>query len=118
MLWLESPCGDVDIEQTWLSISQLKVLEDQTEDDILDQFISPTTRIDFPQSFSEFHYLFTKDFQESYDPSIISSYVVPFIDEKVEAFTVPFEISPGKSLIINAKLSQDQHDQLVHVLQE
>ena len=34
----------------------------------------------------------------------------------MESFTVPIEVSPGKTLIINARLSQDQHDQLVHVL--
>ena len=39
------------------------------------------------------------------------------MDEKFEAFTVPIEIIPGKSLIINAKLSQDQQNQLVCVLQ-
>ena len=48
MLWLESPYGDEDVEHPLLSISQTRGLEDQTEDDILDQFISATTSVDFP----------------------------------------------------------------------
>jgi len=64
MLWLESPYGDEDVEQPLLSISQTRGLEDQTEDDILDQFISATTSVDFPQSFSDLDYVFTENFQE------------------------------------------------------
>ena len=37
------------------------------------------------------------------------------MDEKMEVFTIPIEVSLGKSLIITARLSQDQQDQLVHV---
>ena len=39
------------------------------------------------------------------------------MDDKIESFRVPIEVSPRKSLIINARLIQDQQDQLVHVLQ-
>ena len=116
MLWLESPYGDEDMEQPLLSISQTRGLEDQTEDDILDQFISATTSIEFPQSFSDLDHVFTEDFQEQYYPSTISSSVVLFIDEKVGASTIPMEISPGRSLFINANLSQDQQNQLVKLL--
>ena len=35
----------------------------------------------------------------------------------MEDSIVPIEVRPGKSLIINARLSQYQQDQLVHVLQ-
>ena len=110
MLWLESPYGDEDVEQPLISIIQTRGLEDQTEDDILDQFISATTSIDFPQSFSDLDHVFTEDFQERYHPSTISSSVVLFIDEKVGASTIPMEISPGRSLFINANLSQDQQN--------
>ena len=42
--------------------------------------------------------------------------MVLFIDEKVGASTIPMEISPGRCLIINANLSQDQQSQLVKLL--
>ena len=116
MLWLEIPYGDEDVEQPLLSISQTRGLEDQTEDDILDQFISATTSVDFPQCFSDLDYVFTEYFQEQYNHSTISSSVVLFIDEKVGALTIPMEISPGSSLIINANLTQDQQSQLVQLL--
>ena len=64
MLWLESPYWDEDVEQPLLSISQTRGLEHQTEDDILDQFISATTSIEFPQSFSDLDHVFIEDFQE------------------------------------------------------
>jgi len=85
MLWLENPYGDEDVEQPLLSISQTRGLEHQTEDDILDQFISATTSIEFPQSFSDLDHVFTESFQEQYYPSATSSSVVLFIDEKVGA---------------------------------
>ena len=47
MLWLEIPYRDEDVEQPLLSISQTRGLEDQTEDDVLDKFISATTSVDF-----------------------------------------------------------------------
>ena len=59
MLWLEIMYGDEEIEQPLLSISQSRGLEDQTEDNILDQFIYATTSIDFPRSFSEVDYFLT-----------------------------------------------------------
>ena len=117
MLWLEIPYGDEDVEHPLLSISQTRGLEDQTEDDILDQFISATTSVDFPQSFSDLDYVFTENFQEQYDPSTISSSIILFIDEKVGALTIPMEISLGRSLIINANLTQDQQSQLVQLLE-
>ena len=116
MLWLENPYGDEDVEQPLLSISQTRGLEDQTEDDILEQFVSATTSIEFPQSFFDLDHVFTEDFQEQYYPSATSSSVVLFIDEKVGASTIPMEISPGRSLFINANLSQDQQNQLVNLL--
>ena len=116
MLWLESYYGDEDVEQPLLSISQTRGLEDQNEDDILDQFIPTTTSIDFPQSFSDIDHVFTEYFQEQYNPSNISSSVILFIDEKVGASTIPMEISPRRSLIINANLTEDQQSQLVQLL--
>ena len=51
MLWLETSYGDEEVEQTLMSISQSRGLEDQTWDNILDQFISVTISVDFPHSF-------------------------------------------------------------------
>ena len=39
--------------------NQTRGAEDETEDDILDQFISATTSIEFPQSFSDLDHVFT-----------------------------------------------------------
>ena len=116
LLWLKNPYGDEEIEQPLLSISQSRGLEDQKENNILDQFISATTSVDFAHSFSEFDYFLTEDFQEHFDPMNISTSVVLFVDEKMEVFTIPIEVSPGNSLLINARLGLVQQDLLVHVL--
>ena len=60
--------------------------------------------------FSEFDCFLTRDFQEHFDPVNIYTSAVLFVDEKMESFIVPIEVSPGKSLIINARLSLDQQD--------
>ena len=117
MLWMETLYGDKEVENPLFSIIKYRWLEDQIEDNILDQFISATTSIYFPQSFFEFDYFLREDFQEKFDPLNISAYVVLFLDEKIEAFTATIEISPWKCLIINARLGQDQRDELVHVFQ-
>ena len=108
LLWLENSYGDEEIEQPLLSISQSRGLEDQTEDNILDQFISATISVDFPRSFFEFDYFLIEDFQEHFDPLNISTSVVLFVDEKMEAFKIPIEVSLGNSLIINTRLSPKQ----------
>ena len=83
-------------------------MEDQRKDNILDQFISVTTSIDFPHSFSEFDYFLTEEFQEHFNLVNIHTSIFLFVDEKMESFTIPIEVSHGKSLIINARLCQDQ----------
>ena len=51
MLWLENQYGYVEVEKPLLSISKYRGLEDQTKDNILDQFTSATTSVYFPHSF-------------------------------------------------------------------
>ena len=108
ILWLENPYGDEEVEQPLLSVNQYRGLEYQTKDNILDQFISTSTSVYFSRSFSKFNFFLREDFQDHFDPVNISTLVVLFVDDKMEAFIVPIEIGLGKSLIINAILSQDQ----------
>ena len=91
-----------EVEQPLLSISHSRGLEYQIEDNILYQFIFATTRVDFPHSFSKFDFSSHKNFKRIIDLVNISTSVVLFVDEKMEALTVPIEVSPQKYLIINS----------------
>jgi hypothetical protein len=78
-------------------------------ENVLNQFISAITCVDFPQSFPQFEYMFGEEFQEQLDPSILSStYFIFEIDESATSYTMPYEISPGKFLHINSGLDADQ----------
>ena len=79
-MWLENPYGYEEVEKLLLSISQSRGLENTTKDNILDQFISFTTSVDFPHYFYELDYFLREDFQENFDPLNISTSVVLFVD--------------------------------------
>ena len=117
--WLEDPYGDENHEEPLLSLDQSRALHEQTEDSVLNQFLSSTTCVDFPQTFSQFDYIFSEEYQTHYDPSTsTSTYVIFSIDEQHESHAIPFEISPGKLLHINSRLTLEQQEKLVKILQE
>jgi hypothetical protein len=87
-----------------------RALQVHTTKNVLNQFISAITCVDFPQSFPQFAYMFGEEFQEQLDPSILSStYFIFEIDESAMSYTMPYETSPGNFLHINSGLDTDQH---------
>ena len=86
---------------------------------MLSQFVSSTTCIDFPQSFSQFDQIFGDEFQENLDLStFVDTPCVFAIEEHTESYTIPCEVIPGKFLHINAGLSENQQEQLLKVLKK
>lgn len=86
---------------------------------MLTQFLSSTECVDFPQTFSQFDYILSEEYQTHFDPSISTSASLMFsIDEQHEYHAIPFQISLGKLLFINSRLTSGQQEQLVKVLQE
>ena len=85
----------------------------------MNQFISSTTSIDFPQSFAKFDQIFRDEFQETMDLSMFTEAPCVFtIEEHTGPFTIPCEVIPKKILHINAGLSEDQQTQLLKVLKK
>ena len=84
-------------------------MQEQTTENVLNQFISSTTSIDFPQSFAKFDQIFGDEFQENMALSMfIETPCVFTIKEHTRPFTVPCEVNPGKILHINAGLTESQ----------
>jgi hypothetical protein len=68
-----------------------RALQVHTTENLLNQFISAITCVDFPQSFPQFEYMFGEEFQERLDPSIFSSTSFIFkIDESATSYTMPY----------------------------
>jgi hypothetical protein len=117
-LWVEDPYEDEEIAQPLLTIEQSRGLKEQTKDNLLNQFLSTTDCIQYPESFSTYDHVFSNDFQENCDLTNSSSLLILTIKESLDPYSIPVEISPGKFLNINSKLDQNQWEQLIHVLQE
>jgi hypothetical protein len=96
-----------------------RALQEHTLENVLNQFISTITCVDFPQSFPQFAYMFGEEFQEQLDPSVLSSTSFIFeIDESTMSYTMAYEIITWKFLYINSGLDTNQHKQLVDILKE
>ena len=94
-------------------------MEEQTTENVLNQFISSTTSIDFPHSFTKFDQIFGDEFQETMALSMfIETPCVFTIEEHTTPFTIPCEVGPEKFLHINAGLSEYQQAQLLKVLKK
>ena len=63
--WLDCPFGDENIEYLFFPSDYSWALQEQTTKNVLNQFVSSTTCIDFPQSFSQFNQIFGDEFQEN-----------------------------------------------------
>jgi len=117
--WIECPYENDDDEEPLLFVDQSRALQEKTEDNILSQFISSTSCVNFPRSFPKYDYIFGEDFQEHCDHSILSpTSLIFFIDEHPGSYTIPFEVSPDKFLHINSGLYSSQQEQLMKVLKE
>ena len=65
--WLECPFGDENIEYILFPSDYSWALQEQTTENVLNQFVSSTTCIYFPQSFAQFNQIFGDEFQENLD---------------------------------------------------
>ena len=63
--WLDYPFKDENIEDPFFPSDYLNIwaLKEQTTENVLNQFVSLTTCIYFPQSFAQFDQLFGYEFQ-------------------------------------------------------
>ena len=84
---------------------------------MLNQFVSSTTCIDFPQYFAQFDQIFGDEFQENLALStFVDTPCVFAIEEHKGSYTIPCEVNLGKVLHINAGLTESQQEQLLKVL--
>ena len=63
--WLDCPFGDENIEYPFFPSDYSWALQEQTSENVLNQFFSSTTCIEFPQYFSQFNQSFGDEFQEN-----------------------------------------------------
>ena len=117
-LWVEDPYEHNAIEQPSVNVEQTRKLQEQTEENILDQFLSTDyyENLNDPkdlENFDQYYHILSKYFQENYDFTQPLTSLVMTINEQLEPDTLPVEISPGKSLYINPRLDSEQQAQLI-----
>jgi hypothetical protein len=105
---LENPYGEEDYTHSFLTLKKVKGVQEKTEEQILSMFLVDTECIKYPQSFPEYTHIFIFEFQEICHPSTSTVATISKIDEGKESVVQAVEISPGKSLYINASLETDQ----------
>ena len=93
--WLDFSFGDENFEDLSLPSDYSWALQEQTIDNVLNQFVSSTTCIDFPQSFAQLDQIFGDEFQENMALStFLNTPCVFAIEEYMGSYTVPCEVSP------------------------
>jgi hypothetical protein len=70
--WLEFSYENDDWEEPVLPSDHVRALQENTRENVLNQFIYAITCVDFTQSFPQFLYIFKEEFQEQLDPSVLS----------------------------------------------
>ena len=119
LCWLKCPHFENDDEESLFIVDEFHALQEPTEDDILNQFLSVTENVEFPQTYLQYDQIFREDFQErselfsSFSPSIVFT-----ISEHSGPYTILVELSPGICLYINSELSTSQQEQLTKLLKE
>ena len=109
--WLDCPFGDENIEYIFFPIDYSWALQEHTTENVLNQFVSSTTCIDFPQSFAQLNQIFGYDFQENMALStFLDTPCVFAIEENIGSYTIPCEVNPRKFLHTNAGLIENQHE--------
>ena len=63
--WLDCSFGDENLDDLSLPSDYSWALQEQTTENVLNQFVSSTTCIDFPKSFAQFDQIFGDEFQEN-----------------------------------------------------
>jgi hypothetical protein len=93
-------------------------LKIQSEDDFLNLFISVVDCTQFPEVTQTYNHIFHKDFQENFDPTGTTSFLVSAIKETTDPYCITVEIIPGKTLNISVDLDSEQQKQLINLLQK
>jgi hypothetical protein len=62
--WLECPYENEDWEEPIFPSDHAWALQEHTTENVLNQFISAITCVDFPQYIPQFEYIFGEEFQE------------------------------------------------------
>ena len=105
-MWLECPFGDEDFEELVLPGDHSWALQDPTTENALTQFILSTKCVDLPNSFAQFDRIFQDEYPKNLDPSIWTDIPCIFVvEESLKSYTIPCEITPGKFLHVNARLT-------------
>jgi hypothetical protein len=61
--WIECPYENEEWEEPVLPSDHTREIQENTTENVLNQFISVITSVDFPQSFPQFEYMFGEEFQ-------------------------------------------------------
>ena len=113
-MYLENHYEDKETIQPLLTIEQSKILQEQIEENILNQFCSTSLSIEYLEYFPENDYIFNKN----YNPMGSISCLALSIGTSSGSYTIPIKINADKLLHNNPNIDQDQHEKLVHVLKE
>ena len=112
--WLDCPFGDENIEYLFFPSDYSWALQEQTTENVLNQFVSSTTCIDFAQSFAQLDQMSGYEFQENMALStFVNTPCVFAIEEHMGSYTMPCEVNLGKVLHINAGLTKSQQEQFL-----
>ena len=93
-------------------------MKSQSEDDFLNLFIYVVDCTQFPEVPQTYNHIFHKYFQENFNPTRTTYFLVSAIKETTDPYNIVVEISPGKDLNISADLDSNQHEQLISLLQK
>jgi hypothetical protein len=119
LCWLKCPYYENDDEESLFYVDEFHALQESTEDDILNQFLSVIENVEFPQTYLQYDQIFREEFQErrelfsSFSPSMVFT-----VAEHSWPHTIQVELSPGRCLYINSELSLSQQEQLKKLLKE
>jgi len=79
-LWLDNPYGEEECTQPFLTLKQVKGVEEKTKEKILILFLADTECIEYPQYFLEYTHIFIFEFQEISHPSISTVATISQVD--------------------------------------
>lgn len=92
-------------------------LQWQTEEHVLQQFLSEVRCIEYLISFSGYNYAFSSEFQETCYPVVFASFTIASMGENKELGVHPTEIIPRKTSYIGVDLSTKQKEWVIKMIQ-
>lgn len=99
-LWLENSDGEEDCVFPLLNLEQSRGLQEQSEENDLQKFLSDISCIGYLVSFSGNHHVFSSEFQETYHLVVFASFTIAALEENREVNAQPVEINVGKHCIL------------------